>query len=372
VPLAWFAAVACLLFVIAGLSAAYLSLDIWHRGLWSGFPGHPFFDAWTRWDGGWYRSIAERGYYYYPGKQCSVPFFPMYPLLMRGLSFVTRNVLASGMLITLGAGIATALGFHRWCRLRLSPRAATFGLLALILWPFAFYLYFTVYSDALFLALAIGSFLALESDRPLLAGLIAAFATATRPVGLAVAAGLIVRALERSGWSPRKPLQNLRPRDLALLLSFVGVAAYLGYLWVHFGDPFVFSKALVAWNKGQGFRTWMKSEAWFHVTHPKGYLPQAIIGNFLATLIVWSLVPRAIRRFGWGYGVYTVIVLAMPTITTSDFVSMGRYVLAAFPCFAAAGDLLAERPRVARVALVASGALLAVLTSFFARWYYFS
>jgi len=363
--LGWFAGVAVVLFVIAGLSVRYLPFDHWHPGLWFAFPGHPFFDGWTRWDGGWYREIAQIGYRYTPGKQCSVPFFPMYPLLMRGLSFVTRNELASGMLITACAGAATVLLFYRWCRARLAQPAAMAAVLALILWPFAYYLYFTVYSDALFLALALASFSLLEADRPIAAGLVGAFATATRTVGFALIVGLVVRSLERNRWRPRL-------RDAGVLLSAVGLAAYLGYLWFRFGDPMVFSHALSAWHKGQGWLTWVKWDAWFHLTHPKGYLPQTIILNFVATVVIWALVPRAIKRFGWGYGSYTLVVLLLPTITTNDFVSMGRYVLAAFPCFAAAGELLGERPRLLRVSLAASGAMLAILTSFFARWFYLS
>src|SRR5262249_17323589 len=139
-----------------------------------------------------------------------------------------------------------------------------------------------------------------------------------------------------------------------------------------FGNPMVFSTALAAWNKGQGWQTWVKRDAWFHVTHPRGYLPQTIAINFVSTLLIWSLVPRVVRRFGWGYGAYSIVVLALPTVTTNDFVSMGRYVLAAFPCYAAAGELLAVRPRLAPVVLATCGLLLVVLTSFFARWFYLS
>src|SRR5262249_47237872 len=161
------------------------------------------------------------------------PFFPMYPLLMRGLASVTHNVLAGGMIITALAGGATAFLFHRWCRLRLTSRGAIASLLALMLWPFAYYLYFAVYSAALFLALSLASFSLLEEDRPILAGLLGAVATATRPVGVALVVGLVVRALERRGWS----LQKLRARDAGLLLSTLGVGGYLGYLWIRFGDP---------------------------------------------------------------------------------------------------------------------------------------
>src|SRR5664280_901672 len=64
----------------------------------------------------------------------------------------------------------------------------------------------------------------------------------------------------------------------------------------------------------------------------------------LACLVVVLLLPRIRRRFGWGYAAFTAVVVAIPFVTTKDFFGSGRYMLAAFPAFAAAADFLAERP----------------------------
>src|SRR5664280_1013742 len=56
------------------------------------------------------------------------------------------------------------------------------------------------------------------------------------------------------------------------------------------------------------------------------------------------LLARIRRRFGWGYAAFTAVVVAIPFVTTKDFFGSGRYMLAAFPAFAAAADFLAERP----------------------------
>ena len=66
----------------------------------------------------------------------------------------------------------------------------------LLLYPYAFYLYGAMYGDSLFLLTAIGSFVLLERRHYWLAGLVGALATAGRPVGVAVAVGLVVRMLE--------------------------------------------------------------------------------------------------------------------------------------------------------------------------------
>ena len=51
---------------------------------------------------------------------------------------------------------------------------------------------------------------------------------------------------------------------------------------------------------------------------------------------------------------------------------MSRYLLAAFPVFAVAGDLVADRPVLRRAAPAVSGLGLVLLTAAFARGYYLS
>jgi hypothetical protein len=64
-----------------------------------------------------------------------------------------------------------------------------------------------------------------------------------------------------------------------------------------------------------------------------------------------------------------VIALAIPIVGTKDFMGLGRYVLAVFPVFAAAGDVLAcSRYRWHRPAVMAlSAVLLLVATALFAH-----
>src|SRR3989338_177663 len=38
-------------------------------------------DLFFSWDSGWYLDIVKNGYFYIPGKESSVAFFPLYPIL---------------------------------------------------------------------------------------------------------------------------------------------------------------------------------------------------------------------------------------------------------------------------------------------------
>lgn len=142
--------------------------------------GLAWLGAWTWWDGAWYVDIARRGYSFTAGPQSPVAFFPAYPLSMRAVSVFVGHPALAGFVVTLGAGFAAIVLFHRWCRLHLDRRRSAYALAALLVYPCSFYLAGAVYADALFLAATLAAFVLLERDRPLAAGLAAAVATACR------------------------------------------------------------------------------------------------------------------------------------------------------------------------------------------------
>ncbi|MGH9150642.1 MAG: mannosyltransferase family protein, partial [Acidimicrobiales bacterium] len=184
-PAAIFVALAAVLFTIVGLSAAHLpgtAVEV------ERFPETPAWAAaWSHWDSGWYRAIADEGYTYAgPGAQSSVAFFPAYPALMAVLGRVVGDLLVAGVLITFACGLGVSLLFHHWCRARLGGRAAWTAGATLAAYPFAYFLTGAVYADALFLVGALGAFILAERGSLWLAGLAGAVATAARPVGGAV------------------------------------------------------------------------------------------------------------------------------------------------------------------------------------------
>lgn len=379
-PLILFFGIGLVLCVVGGGSVLYFGFPP-DDALWRPLPDLVWLDAWVRWDAGYYVQIAEHGYEMLGGADRATRtthFFPMYPILIRFVSVVTGNVFIAGMLITLVVGAASAVLFERWCRGRMDPGASRFALLVLLLYPFAFFLYATVYSDALFLFTALAAFTLLERDRPVLAGLVGALATATRPVAPAIALGLAVRLLERRGVMARDAegrrrldFGKLRPGDAGVLLCTLGIGAFSAYLWVQFNDPFHYATTMGDWKMLQGPETWFKLGVWRELAAPVWTTRQpAIIANMIPPALALLLLPRVWRQFGVGYAVYSATVIAIYLVGNSDFIGgTGRYTIAAFPCFAAAGHLLASHRRVAWPVLIASAVALAVLFSAFARWY---
>jgi hypothetical protein len=351
--------------------------------------GPGWLDAWFQGDSGWYHSIASEGYSYTPGQQSSIAFFPAFPLLVHGVGVLLGGDFSTAAgLVTLVCAAGVVMLFADWVRSRVEPRTAVVAVAVLLFYPYSFFLYGSGYSDASFLLTTLGAFALLERRHYVLAGIIGALATAGRPVGVAVAVGLVVRAAELiaedraarrdtgvlvasaagpafpTAAPPDEPAERSGPvsfRDLveavrfmrwrhaALLVSGAGLVAWMVYLAVRFGDPVAFATVQGApgWNQGAGPYTWFKVP--FIGTLLKGIWHDAVllVPQALACLAAVLLLRTVWRRFGWGYAAYTLVSLAIPIIGTKDFMGSGRYVLAAFPVMAAAAVVLtdARRPR---------------------------
>lgn len=367
-----FAGVAAVLYLVMGAVAPLLPEASGLR-LAPPFTGPDWLAGWAQWDSGWYRQIAVEGYSYVVGQQSTVAFFPAYPLAVRAARVVVDDAYVAGIAVTFLAGAGVAALMAGWLRARLSPPAAWTALLAFLLFPYAFYLYGVVYADALFIAAVLAAFLLLDSDRPALAGLAGAVATAARPVGVVVVAGLVILALERRGGLRPFDLRRLRPVDAGVLLSLLGLGAWCLYLWSRFDDPLAFAGAQAAWDQGAGPETWLKFQFFRDMADLRS--PRAwvlFMAHPLLTVAAACLLPRVYRRFGAGYAVYAGLLIGVSALSTKNFFGMARYLLAAFPCFAVFGELLVERPAVRRLALPASGAGLVVLTAIFGTGYYLS
>jgi hypothetical protein len=382
-----FGAVTVVLWVVGYASQTLLPPDPLVRQVELLFVGDGIVGVWTQWDAGWYLSIAREGYSFVSvDRQANVAFFPAYPLAMRAIGWVLGgHPLVGGVLVTLGATAGSVVLFTRWCADRMPSLAVRWAVAALLLYPYAWYLYGAVYADALFLVAALGAFVLYERGHPVLAGLAGAVATAARPVGMAVVVGLVILVLAR-----RRGLRRLRLSDAGVLLSAGGLAGWMAYLWVRFGDPLLFSKVQSAWGQASGPETWFKVDLFRRAQSipcfVRGTLGSVegcgtdygsellyalgIIAQGVLLLAAVLSVPWIIRRFGWAYGAYTVVVLAPALIGSQDFQGAGRYLLAAFPVFALVGERLSRHATAGRWVLGASALVLVLLTSLYARGYY--
>jgi hypothetical protein len=245
------------------------------------------------------------------------------------------------------------------------------AVLLLVFYPFAFYLYGAMYSDALFLLLVVSAFLLLERGQLVPAVLLAAVATAARPVAPALVFGLLVRRLE---WK-RQRGERWTLQDALPVLAALGLIVYILYLWHAFGEPFAFAKVQSAagWDQKPGWRTWFKVR-WFQGFNASMSLADGLrlVGHAAFSLGALALVWPTAKRLGWGYGAYVLAMVGMPTLSSKDFMGMGRYLLASFPLFLTLALLLRERPRLRWGVLATSAVLLVSLAAAYGSGAYVS
>jgi Gpi18-like mannosyltransferase len=135
---------------------------------------------WANWDGGHFLSIAKNGY-----TETQTVFFPLYPLLIKTLTFFGLNYFWSGFIISQIATAFVLFFFYKLILLDYKKEIVETSILLLLIFPASFYLS-AVYSESLFLALTMASFYFARQKKWFLASLLASLSAITRLFGLIV------------------------------------------------------------------------------------------------------------------------------------------------------------------------------------------
>ncbi|MBL8112975.1 MAG: hypothetical protein JNK60_08835 [Acidobacteria bacterium] len=338
------------------------------RDVLPALPGHP--TSWSadfaaravplaRWDSGWYAGLAEKGYEAPPtevSQQTNHAFFPLYPMLVRGVSALTGlETTRAGALVSALAFLGALPLFARFVRRRFGEDLVLPALSLLLLFPPSFF-FAAVYTESLVLLLSLLALEAAESDRPGLAFVAGFLAGLTRISGLLLVP-LIGLAVYRA---ERRPMKSI---GLALGPA-AGFAAFMAYFAVRFGDPFLFSKAQHNWAKEA--KTVIDGPLLFarEILQDLTVGPlrkiQMVEAGMLFLFLVLAVVLVKRRPPLWPEGIYVALCVAI-VILTGTRESGGRYVLVAFPAFAALAGLLEGR----RALLAGVLATCAVLQAFY-------
>ena len=106
-----------------------------------------------------------------------------------------------------------------------------------------------------------------------------------------------------------------------MLLSAAGLAGWCGYLWSQFGNPlaFVAVQAAPGWDQGSGPATWLKFTFIETIGRRLANPTMLLTAQALAGLAAVLLLGHVRRRLGWGYTVYSLLVLVIPLLGTKDF-----------------------------------------------------
>jgi len=306
--------------------------------------------VWTldRWDGRWYRMVARGGYLLVPGRQSDPAFFPLYPILLRGVhaagvGWGVAGPLLSNVALLVGLGL-----FHELTREIFSEQLARRSTTYLAVFPLG-YVFSMAYPESVVLVLLTAAPLAALRRRWWLAAICAGAAALTRPEALFLAFPLADIA-----WRQRRSLSPAR-RGAALaavLAPVAAIASYSLYLATVLHDPLAWSQAERAW--GRQFRLTGLFHAFAHLSAAVGHRPWLV--RDVVCFFLYLALLYAARRAGtppaWLAAGAAVVILP---VFTGAFDSIGRFGLLAPPLlWGLAGLTKTERSeRVVRSVLLA-------------------
>jgi Gpi18-like mannosyltransferase len=263
--------------------------------------GGTLLDILTQWDGTWYRYIAERGYAS-PMPAVATAFFPAYPLAVRAVAFVVRDLQVACLLVSNGCLVAAALLLKKLLRFDYDERVCRRAIVFLLFNPVSFF-FSAAYTESMFLLLSIGALLAARQGRWLGSGLCGALLTATRPPGLLIAAPLLAEYFIQ--WrQQRDGLRRLfHPRLLWLGLVPVGLALYLFHCYTIRGDWLAPIHAQDVWRKRL---TW----PWQSFFWPQNFSPAHIpLYQGIVAAAVVLIIAGFFLRIRASYLVYAVFAV---------------------------------------------------------------
>jgi hypothetical protein len=225
-----------------------------------------------------------------------------------------------------------------------------------------------VYAEGIMLPLAVGCILALQRRRWLLAGVLAALATASEPEAVVLVLVCAVSAaleFRRRGWRSAQARRSV----IAPLLAPIGILAVAGFFWAWAGTPFA---NLIAQRDGWNERTdplalvhlttrLARQISFTHFNHPTinlnlvvGLIGAVVLIALLVLLLkAWRTV--SIEALVWTLGIGFITVTAEYTPPNP------RLLITAFPAVIVLAYYIKRRGFAA--AVVVNGALLAGLSA---------
>ena len=133
-----------LIFLVGWLSSLVVLKSKWY------FNPQSTIDLFLRWDSGWYLSIVQNGYFYVPGEESSVAFFPLYPSLVKIFSFSYLDARITGFVLSNVALFLAMIYLFRLINLDYEDKTISLNsVIFALIFPASFF-FSIFYSESLF------------------------------------------------------------------------------------------------------------------------------------------------------------------------------------------------------------------------------
>ncbi len=320
----------------------------------------------VRWDAAWYLGIATEGYTTdfpaeHPGAT-RYAYFPLYPLLIRatvaitGLGAAPAAVLLSTLLFVIALCLvheyALAIGMRR-----------DVGLASTVLLAFApqSFVFSSAYSESSFIVLLAGAMLALQRERYVVAGILAASLSAVRPNGIVFVVFAVAWIWRRFGWRALLMPWRAPGPHLVLVLAPLGLIAYWWFAFATTGDAFAQATSIAHGWGWRGDWPWRNLARHFGAPTIERFWAWGSLGYFATSLLLLRY-----RLFAEFALCATGFLLNWISVLPNSLV---RYALVYFPIFIALARATSDHAP-SQAALAAALALIngMLMVAFTLQW----
>ena len=299
-----------------------------------------YFDLATLWDGAWYEKIATTGY---PSelplndqgevRQNEWAFYPMFPMLAKGLGMLTGLPFAiTGPIVATVLGFAAAVVMGLMLRERVGAVAALGGVALFASFPAAPTLQ-VAYTESLAALLLCGVLWLLIRHRWLAAGILALLTGLARPIALPLGLVALVAVIWRWTRREQEPISRREYGTMFAALAGCGLSGLIwpAIVWAGTGVPDGYTVTMSAWRSGEPVTPFSPTIDMVQLMFGDTRGVWLLLG-FFALLAVMMLGPWArglgpvLQTWTLGYPFYLAAAL-------DPWTSIYRYLLLLVPAF---------------------------------------
>jgi len=339
--------------------------------------------SWANFDGVHYLTIVSHGYI---GTGLIQAFFPVYPGLIWLDGLFHINAIISGQIISLVSFFGVLLIWSKLFEKEFTKSISHISLGLLLFFPTSFF-FAAVYTESLFLLLILSSFYFAKKKQWMYAIILAAVASGTKVIGIALLPALVIEYLYQRNLlqsqfisHPKKLLHEINFTDftklITIFLSAGGLLLYMIFLWIEFRDPLYFFHVQEEFGGGRSESLILLPQVLvryikiFVTVDWQNWKFFAYTQEFaLSILALTTLIVGWIKKLRPSYLVFSSLAFLLPTLT-GTFSSMPRYILVCFPMFLVIAKWLEDKPKLRFAWYGISSILLILNTVLFIQGYW--
>ena len=344
-----------------------------------GFSFADYFEAWVRWDATPYLDVAKYGYGHYQenGQHLYLVFLPMYPWLIKTVSFVVRNYQLSGLIVSTFSYSLGCVYLYKMVNKLYGDDVAINTIIMISIYPFSFFIG-GIMTEGLFFLLASAFLYYLFEEKYYLVAFVGFIACLTKLQGGFLAFVVLVKLADNANIFKliinkeiKKIWSDFLLPGLKCVPMLLGILVYLLINNKVDGNPFAFMR--------------YQEEHWYHTVGPiwntlkymiehcignRGkavnaciWIPQIVLLFLILVLILYAFKVKLDKSL-----ITYLIIFYLVTFSSTWLISGGRYAVSIIPMFILLSIFVVKHPKVKQIVYTLSFGIMVVYMAAYFNW----